>query len=160
MSEGFRHEAGGGGEAIRVVRYGREELTQREATNVAGETVFPGEALALTTDANDYDAFEKHDGNEETPLYIAVEARGRGMNADTDDGYADGEGITAVRASGGGLNVKLAVSENVVTGDELAPEAGTGKFVTGKAFTTHQVDESLDLTGAGSAELVATEVTN
>lgn len=164
MAEGYKHEAGGGGEALKVCRYGREEFTQKEATNISGSEILPGHALQLTQDANGNAAFDFHDGSPETPVYVAVEARGRGMSADTDDGFADGESLAAVRASGGGLNVKLGADSTVVIGDVIGVDtAADGTFTSTSAdfnFGFGEADEQLDLTGAGSAELVATEVSN
>ncbi len=164
MAEGYRHTAGNEGESLRVCRFGREEFTQKEATNDSGGEILPGHALQLTTDANGNAAFDYHDGAASTPLYVATEARGRGMNADTTDGFEDGESLAAVRASGGGLNVKLGIGETVVIGDEIGVDtAADGTFTATSAdynFVFGEADESLDLSGASSAELVATEVSN
>ena len=165
MVEGFRHEAGGGGEDLTVIRYGRDEMTQREATNNEGSTILPGEALMLTEDGNGNAAFVYHDGSADEPVYVAIEARGRGMNADTDDGYADGEAVPAVQASGGGLNVKLGTGEAVGIGDSIGVDAAAadGTFTSSSGDYNDvfaSADEQQDLTGASSPELTATEVAN
>lgn len=165
MAEGFRHDAGGSGESLKVCRFGRGEFTQKEGVNVSGGELLPGHAVQLTATANGDAGFDYHDGAASTPIYVVVEARGRGMSADTDEGYADGEGLTAVRASGGGLNVKLSSGETVALGDEIGVDSASvdGTFTSTVAdynFVYGEVDEALDLSGASSAELVATEVAN
>ena len=158
--EGFRHQAGGGDGKLGIVRYGRGEMTQRERPNNTGEAVMPGEALMVTTDGDGNQVFDFHDGAETSELYIAVEARGRGMDAQTDTGYEDGDVIIAKNPSGGGFNLRVATGEDIEDGDDLLPQADTGLFVeeSGEGWSVAHADETKDLNGLADPELVATEV--
>jgi hypothetical protein len=165
MAEGYKHEAGGDYEAFKICVNGREQFSQKEAINDTGGAVYPGEALEYGTDAEGNRAFTYHSGNADAPLYIAVEFRAAGMNANTDIGYEAGDNVIAVRATGGALNVKLADGETVVIGDEIGVDsaAADGTFTATSAdynFVFGEVDEDLDLSGASAAELVETEVSN
>ena len=158
--EGSRFSAGGGNR-LNVIRYGREEMTQHEL--IAGDNILPGQALMRTEDAEGNPVFEHHDGDETNAVYVAVEARGRGMDAQTDSGYAAGEDLViAVNASGGGLNLRVAADENLSQGDTIGPAAVTGDFVgyvdgTG-TFPFAEADETMDLTGFTDPALVRSEV--
>jgi len=156
--EGSRFTAGGG-KTLGIIRYGREEMNQTE--RIAGDDIYPGQALQVGTDEEGSRTFEHHDGGEKT-VYVAVEARGRGMDAQTDDPYAEGEDyVIAVRASGGGLNLMVADGENVEDGDALVPDEGTGYFVVGDdADSFAEADEHYDLSGADAPALVKGEVNN
>lgn len=156
---GDRVSAGGGDGKLKVVRYGREQMCQRELPNNTGGTVFPGEALMVTTDGSGNKVLEYHDGNEQTPLLVAEEARGRGMDAQTDTGYEDGDEITVQNPNGGGLNVQVSDGENITFGDPIVPEAGSGNFIAATgSWSVAFADETEDLSGASSPALVATEV--
>lgn len=162
MAEGYTHDAGGS-DPLRIVRYNREEMSQREATNNTGGVIYPGEALMLTEDTNGNTVFEHHDGSVDNTVYVALAATGRGMDAQTDEGYADGEGVTAVNASGGGLNLMLTDGVSVDTGTPVGVDsaAADGTFTATSADYNEvfaEADESLDLSGASSPALVATEV--
>lgn len=162
--EGSRFTAGGGNR-LGIVRYGREEMTQYERTaDPSGSNILPGDALMATTDGNGNPVFAHHDGTATKDVYVAVEARGRGMDAQTDTGYVAGEdSVKAVRASGGGLHLRLAAGETVTDGDPLvvngaadgtwAAESGEGAV----AVEAH-ASEDLDLSGASEPELLKTEV--
>lgn len=156
--EGFRHQAGGG-DNLSIVRYGRDEMTQRELPNGTGGAVMPGEALTVGTDADDNPVFEYHDGNEETTVYVAVEARGRGMDAQTDEGYPADDAIIAVNPSGGGLNLRVAVGEALTDGTTLIPDA-SGTFIaeSGEGWGFAFADETFDTSGLSDPALVASEV--
>lgn len=157
MPEGFRHNAGGG-DKLGIIRYGRDEMTQHELP--AASNIYPGQALMRTTDADGNPVFDHHDGTAEKAVYVAVEARGRGMDAQTDDGYAVDDLVIAVLPSGGGLNLQVATGEDLVQGDPLTVEAGTGNFIeaaSGDEVTAH-AGEDYDLTGLSNPALVSTEV--
>lgn len=157
MPEGFRHEAGGG-DKLGIIRYGREEMTQHELP--ANSNVYPGQALMRTTDGNGDPVFDLHDGTAEKAVYVAVEARGRGMDAQTDTGYEVDDLVIAVLPSGGGLNLQVATGEDLVQGDALTVEGGTGNFIeaaAGDEVTAH-AGEDYDLTGLSDPVLVRTEV--
>lgn len=155
----------GGGNTLGIVRYGREEMTQYERTaDPSGSDIFPGEALMATTDGNGNPVFAHHDADPTNDVYVAVEARGRGMDAQTDTGYVAGEdSVKAVRASGGGLNLHLAAGETVADGDPLVVNsAADGTFAAesgeGAASVEAHASEALDLSGAAESELLKTEV--
>lgn len=148
----------GGSSKLGIIRYGREEMTQYELS--AGDDIMPGEALMRTEDT-DGPEFVHHDGTETKRVYIAVEARGRGMDAQTDTGYTAGEDLViAVTASGGGLNLLVKDGESLANGDVLIPEADTGQFIeeSGEGWSVAEAGEQLEVSGA--ATLVHTEVGN
>lgn len=148
----------GGGKKLGVIRYGREEMTQHELG--AGDTIFPGQAVMPDVEDGE-DVFVHHSGDESDPVYIAVEARGRGMDAQTDEGYVEGEDeVIAVSASGGGLHLSVANGENVTKNDALVPGVGTGNFVveTDEGWNYAHADENEDLSGATEPGLVKGEV--
>lgn len=158
--EGFRHTAGGD-KTLSIIRHGGGEMTQTEASNGESNPIFPGAAVHITTNAEGYRVFEYHDGSEGNAVYIVTPARGRGMDAQTDEGFETGELLAACRASGGGLNVLLKSGENVDVGDAISPEAGTGLFTAADTSDpAFEVDEKLDLSGATESALVAVEVVN
>lgn len=156
---GYTYDAGSDA-TLTVINHGHDHFSQKIAGNNTGGVVKPGEALMLTEDGDGNPVFEYHDGSVTNTVYVAKEARGRGMNANTDEGYDTDEGITAVHAHGGGLNVPLAVGETVTTGDGLVPEPDTGKFIgqTSEGFIFGEADEALDLSGASAATFIKTEV--
>lgn len=161
--EGFRHDAGGNDGKLNIIRYGRDQMTQHELP--ANEAILPGQALMRTTDGNGDPVFALHDDTDEAAVYIAVEARGRGMDAQTDTGYETDDLVIAVLPSGGGLNLRVATGEDLVQGDHLTVESGsTGNFVesadgSGDRIVA-EVGEDYDLTGLSNAALVRTEVQN
>lgn len=154
----------GGGDKLGVIRHGRDLLEQHERM-ATGADLFPGDALMTTTDANGNEAFTHHDGANTTDYYVAVEARQRGMDAQTTTGYvADDDLCIAVRPSGGGLNVSLAAGETASEGDALVVGAngahtvfdGAGGDVA--ADIVAYADEDLDLSGATDPALVGAEM--
>jgi hypothetical protein len=82
----------GGGNTLGIIRYGREKMDRYERG--ATETILPGHVLQRTTDGNDNAAFQLHSADATYDVYVAVEARGRGMNANTDTGYEADEAVT------------------------------------------------------------------
>ncbi len=153
---GSRTRAGGGNK-LNIIRYGRDEMTQYE--HVAGDDIFPGQALEMGTGEDGETVFEHHSGDETKSVYVAVEARGRGMDAQTDTGYVEGENyVIAVNASGGGLNLRVAEGENLEAGDAIVPEEETGNFVevSDEEWAFAEAGESYE-TDDGDA-LVASEV--
>lgn len=166
--EGSRFTAGGG-QKLGIIRYGREEMTQHERTaDPSGDAIMPGDAVMATTDADGNRVFAHHDGDLSNALYVAVEARGRGMDAQTDEGYVAGEdSVIAVRPSGGGLHLQLAAGENAADGNGIVVDPnGTGKFVVydsanhAAGDVVAEADENLDLSGDSEAALLKSEVTN
>lgn len=156
----------GGGNTLGIIRYGREEMNQAEReADPNGDDIFPGDAVMTDTDGDGNAIFSHHDGDRANPLYVAVEARGRGMDAQTDTGYVAGEdSVIAVRASGGGLNLNLAAGETVTESDSVVVEADTGHFLAYDSGT-HDADdvvaetaEALDLSGEGAEALVAADI--
>jgi hypothetical protein len=149
----------GGGKKLGIIRYGRERMDQDEReADPSGNDIFPGDALMKSTDTNGNPTFAHHDGNRENPVYVAVEARGRGMDAQTDTGYVAGEDLViAVRPAGGGLNVTLDDGQNASESDSLVVDPnGTGHFHVYDSGThdaddvVAEVTENLDLTPVGS----------
>lgn len=158
MAEGYRHSAGGGNK-LGIVRYGRDQMTRHERP--ANETIMPGQAIMKTNDGNGDPVFELHDDTDEKSVYVAVEARGRGMDAQTSDGYSDGDLVVAVLAAGGGLNLSVATGQDLEEGDALTIEGGsTGEFVaaSGGDRVFAQAGEDYDTSGLSNPALVATEV--
>lgn len=153
------HFVAGGEKRLGIIRYGREEMTKYE--RVAGNDIMPGDALMAAEDGDGVAVFEHHDGDATKDLYVAVEARQRGMDAQTDEGYASGEDyVIAVRASGGGLHLRLADGENVEDGDALVVgTAGTfeAEVDEGAAAVVAHAGESLDLSAADEPALVKAE---
>lgn len=157
------HFTAGGGKELGIIRYGRERMDQHERQ--AEEDILPGDAVAKNQNANGVDTFVLHPGTREDPVYVAVEARGRGMDAQTETGYRAGTDLViAVRPAGGGLNVQLDAGENATEGDSLVVDPnGTGKFHVYDSGT-HDADdvvaeaaEDLDLSGASESELVGAD---
>jgi len=156
--EGFTSRAGSG-KKLNIIRYGREEMTQYELPNGEEEdAILPGMALMRQSGDNTAE-FVHHNGEQSKTVYIAVEARGRGMDAQTDKGYdGDNELVIAVNPSGGGLNLMAAQNENFEEGDSLVPQADTGLFVgeTDEGWVFAESAENIELTDADG--LVSTEV--
>lgn len=150
----------GGGKKLGIIRYGRERMDQYERQ--ATETIMPGQAVERTTDANGDPAFQRHTGTDAKDVYVAVEARGRGMDAQTTEGYKQGEMVIAVRPAGGGLNLLVSDGENVTDGDPLVVnDATAGEFIVQTtepvaAITAHAAEDE-DLSGATDAGLVKAE---
>lgn len=154
----------GGGKKLSIIRYGRELMTQHERQ--AGDNIEPGDAVMPNVNNNGVDEFVLHDGDMANTVYVAVEARGRGMDAQSDGYTADEDYCIAVRPAGGGLHLNLATGENATETDGLVVESGTGKFLVYDSGTDSaedvfaDADEALDLNGASSAGLVKAEVSN
>lgn len=162
--EGNRIQAGGG-KRLAVVRYGREEMVQHE--RAVESDVLPGQPVTLGADANgnaiaaDYSAGD--------PVYVVEEARGRGMDVQTDTGFlanppeGDGPEIAPLlKPSGGGLNLRVTAPTGsgdvtIEPGTAITPDATDG-FVVGDANGVFAVaDDNLTI-AEGETELVATEV--
>lgn len=159
MAEGFRHSAGSDTK-LSIVRYGRDKCARRELPNGSGSALMPGEAVQVSTDGDGDPVFKVHDGNEQTEVYVVIEARGQGMDAQTDDGYADEELTYALNpGSGAGLNLRVATGEDIEDGDALVPNS-SGLFVeeTDEGYAVAHADETMDLSGLDDPELVHTEV--
>ena len=154
----------GGGNTLGIIRYGRERMDQHEReADPSGDDIMPGDAVMQSTDGDGNPTFAHHDGDAANPVYVAVEARGRGMDAQTDTGYVAGEDeVIAVRPAGGGLNLNLDAGENAADSDSLVVDpGGSGHFVVYDSGThaagdvVAEADENLDLSGEGAAALVA-----
>lgn len=153
----------GGADKLGVIRYGRDLLTRHERIATTAN-ILPGMVVQPTQDANGNDAFEPHAGAADNDVYIAVEARGRGMDAQDDTGYeADNDLVIAVQANNGaGLNLLLDDGQTVVKDADLAVSTtDAGKVVDGAdvdaGITVAYADEDLDLSGGEATdELVAT----
>lgn len=115
-----------------IIRHGREEMVQYEhEMNSGSADIEPGYLLERADESGDI-TVQPHstDAEQDPTAYVAVEARGRGMNAlaGDDDGRDDDPDVYStggdsfvkyVKASGGGLNMKLAAGESVSIGDGL-----------------------------------------
>lgn len=151
----------GGGDKLRIVRHSRDEMVRYERQ--ATEQIQPGQALERTTDGNGDAAFQKHTGTDTKAVYVALDARGRGMDAQTHDGYAAGDEVVAVAASGGGLNLLVSDGENVTDGDPLVVSDTTaGEFRreannAGAPVVGHASEDN-DLSGASDAGLTGAEM--
>ena len=101
-----------------VIRYGRDEMVQHEHELADGATVEPGMLLERVDEGGDIKV-QPHSTEGEASDYVAIEARGRGMNAL--DGEYDGydEYVRYVKVSGGGLNARLAAGEDAGISDGL-----------------------------------------
>jgi hypothetical protein len=160
-----REYTAGGGRKLNIIRYGRDEMTKHERQAAGGNNsvsaIYPGMALMRSQSA-DTPTFVPHDGSVDTDVYVAVEARQRGMDAQTDNGYETGQDeVIAVRASGGGLNLRVSDGENVSEDDALVPEPDTGNFVVRSSEDTNIItgyaSEDNDLSGASNPALVGAE---
>lgn len=150
----------GGGNTLGIIRHGREKMDRYE--RAATEQIFPGDVLERTVNADGDPAFSLHSGTPTKDAYVAVEARGRGMNADTDEGYAAGEEVIAVRPAGGGVHLSLASGESVTDGDPLVVNgAGDGTVIAesseGAAAVIGHAGEGLDLGGASNPDFLKVE---
>lgn len=157
----------GGGKKLGIIRHGRELMERFERIGTTA-VIMPGDSVEVTSDANGDPAFQPHTGSvPENEVYVAVEARQRGMDAQTDTGYkADEDLVIAVKASGGGLNLTLSDGETVTEGDALVVDPSNNGQHVAYVAASHAVDdivayaaEDLDLSG-GAAEtgLVAAEM--
>lgn len=161
--EGNRVRAGAD-KKLKVVRYGREEMNQHERAVLSD--VLPGEPVALTADAEGRAAFDTYSSGD--VVYVVEEARGRGMDINTDDGYkvnpATGDGpdiAPAVKPSGGGLNVRVTnnsgASQTVEPGTAITPDGTDGFVVDGTEDIFALADDTVTIAN-GETEIVSVEV--
>lgn len=157
------HFTAGGGKELGIVRYGRDDMNQHE--RIAGDNIYPGDAIMTAVNGDGDETFVLHDGDRANPVYVAIEARGRGMDAQTDAGYQAGNDyVIAVRPNGGGLNVNLDVGETAADSDSLVVDPnGTGHFHVYDS-ATHDADDvvaeaagNLDLSGASEEALIGAD---
>lgn len=169
---------------LQTIRYGRDEMQQHEHPLADGSAdVYPGMLLERVNDGGDIKV-QPHgtDGGVDATVYVAVEARGRGMSHEPnpDDGTnldfysTDGDAfVRYVKMSGGGVHTRLAAGTDLTTaadatitvGDRLV-SAGDGT-VRGVNSTdgfdedalVFEAEESVDNSGAAAGEDVALEVT-
>lgn len=119
-----------------IVRYGRDEMQQYEHPMADGSAdIEPGMLLERVNDAGDIKV-QPHstDAGTEANTYIAIEARGRGMNAMTGDaGNTDDPDVYStsgdsmvryVRLSGGGVFGRLAAGSDLTTASDAAITVG------------------------------------
>lgn len=154
-----------------VVRYGRDQMTQYEhQMDSASADIEPGMLIERVNDAGEVKV-QPHSTAAATGAqrFVAVEARGRGMQAT--DNPDDGDALTAystggdnyvryVKAGeGSGLNVRLAGGENVTATTRLV-SAGDGTL---RAYDSanddgdavvFETEESLDNSGSTESTLV------
>ena len=163
--EGNRISAGGG-EPLAVVRFGREEMNQHERP-VASD-VLPGEPVTLGADAEGNAQWADYTAGD--PVYVVEEARGRGMDINTDEGYLvdppngdNPETAPGLKASGGGLNIRVTNTTGgdvtVETGTAITPDAADG-FVVGDAngvYALAEVDGTVTIAD-GETEIIPVEV--
>lgn len=162
-----RHEAGSGNK-LAIVRSddAREQSVQHE--RAAASNIYPGQAVAPGVDGETA-TYDFHGGDTQVADYhVAVEARGRGMDAQTSDGYPVDDEVKARDPSGaGGFNLRVAAGETVTETDAIIPDpAGTGDhLVYDSAVTEHAPEnivahaiEDVDLSGASSPGLVAVDM--
>ena len=108
-----------------TIRSGRGEMEQHEHPIATGAgPIEPGMLVERTGEGGDVHVqAASANGTPLTNTYIAVEARGRGMNA-LDGEYVEGEDefVRYKDVSGGGLNLLLAAGESVDIGAPLVPD--------------------------------------
>lgn len=123
-------------DAFGVVRYGRDEMQQYEHPMATGSAdIEPGMLLERVNDGGDIKV-QPHstDGATLATAYVAVEARGRGMNAvtgdvgntDDPDVYStDGDSMVRyVKLSSGGVYARLAAGSDLTTASDAAITVG------------------------------------
>lgn len=149
-----------------VIRYGRDEMVQHEHKLASGAAdVEPGMLIERVDDGSGNIAVQPHSSaGAIDEVYVAIEARGRGMSA-LDSGYSDGGDsyVRYVKVSGGGINAKLAVGETVAIGDQLVSN-GDGYFraldtAGGDAADAGELEVAspVDNSGGSAAVFVPTE---
>ena len=160
---GSRHNAGGD-KPLAVVRFGREEMNQHERP--VAQDVLPGEPVTLGADDNGKAVWEAYTAG--SPIYVVNEARGRGMDINTEEGYTldngeDGPDIApGLKPSGGGLHLRVSAVDadaTVESGTVITADEGEG-FVAngdGELFAVAEVSESITI-AAGETETVPVEV--
>lgn len=149
----------GGGNTLSVVRHGWDTFTQHERE--ATEQIMPGQVVTPTVTAGD-ETYELAAAGGEVAYHVAIEARGRGMDANTDDGYPVEDMVKAVKPAGGeGLRLMLANNETVTEGAALVVD-GSGNVAQYVSADDDKVDiigyaaEDLDLSpGSVGASLLA-----
>lgn len=154
------YEAGNGNK-LSIIRSSdaREQSVQHE--RIAAENIMPGQLVTPTTQ-NGNEAYAVYDGTvADDDYHIAVEARGRGMDAQTDSGYPADDLVKARESTGAGeFNLSLAAGETVTDGDALVANA-SGRltaYVSADDAVTDIVAhaaEDADLSGATDPALVA-----
>lgn len=160
-----RFEAGGGN-TLAIVRSddAREQSVHHE--RAAASNIFPGQAVAPGVDG-ETKTYDHHPGDVQVDDYhIAVEARSRGMDAQTDDGYPVDDEVKARDPSGaGGFNLRVAAGENISETDAIVPDpGGTGNhiaYVQADHDATNIVGhaaEDADLSGNDDPGLVAVDM--
>lgn len=154
-------EAGGGND-LGIVRYGREAVHQFERE--ADEQILPGQAVAPTVTNGD-PTYNLHGGDTTAQSHhVAVEARGRGMDAET--AYPAGDVVRAYDGDFGG-HLRVAAGEVVTEDDPLIPDpSGTGNYVVYDSGVAEHAaenvvghaEEDADLSGASEATLVEVNI--
>lgn len=152
----------GGEDKLRVDRNhdSRKESVQYERR--AAATILPGKIVTPTTDA-DGETYSLHDGTAADDVHVALEARGRGMNANDDTGYMVDDLVYGRDASGGSFNLRVADGEDVTETDPLVIDTSgnLAVYVSADDDVTDVVGhaaEDADLTSASDPELVEVDM--
>lgn len=144
-----------------TVRFGRDEMVQHEDSLADGaDPVQPGMLLERVYEDGERKVQPHSTAGEVDVVLIAVEARGRGMNALDGEYSVDGDSYVRYKAvSGGGFHARVAADENV-SGTDTLTSNGDGYFaVTGAdEDAVVQADEPLDNSGGPDGAFVPTEV--
>lgn len=155
----------GGGNALAVVRFGREEMNQHE--RIVDLDVLPGEPVTLGANADGFASWVAYSSGD--PVYVIDEARGRGMDLTTDDGFkvnpddADGPHLApGLKPSGGGLNIRVTAPSGggdvtIENGTAITATAADG-FVAGDSNGVFAVAEDNLTIAEGETEIVSVEV--
>jgi len=155
----------GSGDPLSVVRFGRDEMNQHE--RLVDVDAYPGDPVTLGANADDYAAWVGYTAGDS--VYVVKDARGRGVDINTTDGYqvdpdgGDGpEAAPGLKASGGGLNLRVTAPSGggdvtIEPGTAITPTAADG-FVAGDANGVFAVAEDDVTIADGETEIVATEV--
>lgn len=152
---------------LMTVRYGRDEMTRHEHQMASGSSdIEPGMLVERVDDGSGNIRVQPHSsaGAVDT-VYVAIEARGRGMNA-TDGVYSTtgDDYVRYVSPSGGGLNLKLATGETASIGDQLVSNGDGNLRVIDTAggdaedAGEFEVSDNVDNSGGSEAVFVPTEV--
>ena len=153
-------------DSTKVVRYGRNEMTQHEANaDVAdGEDILVGSLLERT--ANGVTPHGS-DGAAPDEMLVAIDDRDRGMELGYR--YPSGDNVKMKSLSGGGLNLPIAAGVSVTNNTRLV-SAGDGTYRPidqdgtspddPDAAAVAVTEEAIDNTGASEPAYVASKVLN
>ena len=152
-------------DSTKVVRYGRNEMTQHEATaDVAdGEDILVGAPLERTANG----VAPAADGAVLDDTLVAIDDRDRGMEIGYR--YPSGDNVKMKSLSGGGLNLPIAAGVSVTDNTRLV-SAGDGTYRPidqdgtdpddPDAAAVAVTEEPTDNTGASEPAYVAAKILN